>query len=241
MRLPWPCLAVMWPLAVGQYVLAGGIVPTTAPANARTSVVPGKPASEADADADKIDGQGDKDAHLFAAAVEGNLTAVKTLLASGADVDAASLQDCSPLSAAICNGHKDIAMFLLRSGANVNPLDVGPGLRHPSPLQLSLVTPHMFDVGALLLEKGAKVRLDGYTVLHWAAGHGYAKGISWLLQRKAIGVDARDAVNNTALHWAALLGETAVVRELLKHGANRRLKNELGDTPHVARALGRLT
>ena len=56
-------------------------------------------------------------APLHQACVWGNLTCIKILVEYGADVNLNSWQGHSPLKLAVCNGHFDVAVYLIGKGA----------------------------------------------------------------------------------------------------------------------------
>lgn len=97
----------------------------------------------------------------------------------------------------------------------------------------------------LLLERGLEPNLHDkeqqWTALHFAARDQKLSVVELLLQHGAI-VDEPDALGNSAL-WRAVMScrdDPGVVRLLLRHGANARLKNAKGVCPlDVAQRKGR--
>jgi len=60
---------------------------------------------------------------LFLAAASGKLDTVKVLVGMGAEIDAVDHNNKTPLLAALCRHHHDIAEYLLERGANVTRVD----------------------------------------------------------------------------------------------------------------------
>ena len=71
---------------------------------------------------------------------------------------------------------------------------------------------------------------DGETPLIRAVRNGHYKFASKLLQFGAR-IDDTDSYNKTALHWAAQMGKTDLVRMLIEKGANRELKDAYEKKP----------
>jgi ankyrin repeat protein len=59
-------------------------------------------------------------------------------------------------------------------------------------------------------------------------GHGAVASV--ILDRTALSVDQQGVTGNSLLMWAAYFGQTAVVKDLIKRGANAALVNVHGDT-----------
>lgn len=79
-----------------------------------------------------------------------------------------------------------------------------------------------------LVRRGANLNArdqQGHTVLHYAAFHGHHHVVRDLLQMSPKLVDQVDDEGNSALMFACYQKRTAVVHELLKHGADLSLCN----------------
>ena len=128
---------------------------------------------------------------LFVAAQEGGASAVRLLLRRGADPDARTHLDATPLHAC-CSGsddpqHLEIARVLLAAGAQVD----SKRLDGVTPLMLTASTGSL-ALARLLLECGASVhargkerKLKGACASHYAALCGHAPVLRLLLQRGA--------------------------------------------------------
>ena len=149
---------------------------------------------------------------LPAAAIVGDLDAVRRLLDLGLPVDAVDNQGCSALLRAAGGGHRALVELLLERGADptraantgATPLSAAVSMR-----QLEIVD-RLLDAGA-----GMEQRLPGdVTVLMLAAALGLPELVSRLLQAGA-DLHAVDAQGLTPLHCAALYGFTARERPRL--------------------------
>jgi hypothetical protein len=146
-----------------------------------------------------------KSVALVAAAASKRVDLVSTLLAHGADVDAARGL-MSALDAA-CHVH-------------VGPRDV--------PIDLDAARAASLETAMLLLDRGAKVRSEATgSPLHWAVEQQNEPLVKLLLARGA-DADAPDADGDNALQQAWRLGATKVFDVLRAHGARRDLENLRG-------------
>ena len=143
---------------------------------------------------------------LPAAAIVGDLDAVRRLLDLGLPVNATDNQGCSALLRAAGGGHRALVELLLDRGAD-------PTLAaHTGATPLSAaVSMRQLEIVERLLESGAGLeqRLPGdVTVLMLAAALGLPELVARLLQGGA-DLHAVDAQGLTPLHCAALYGFTA--------------------------------
>jgi hypothetical protein len=72
--------------------------------------------------------------------------------------------------------------------------------------------------------------INGRQLMHFAAGLGFKKMVSWLVKH-GCNVNATDQQSRTPLHYAAISGDADMVTELLSAGADDTLKDVSGDTP----------
>lgn len=181
---------------------------------------------------------------LTKAAMAGDIELVRTLVESGADVNAENAHGAGPLSTV----HPEIAAYLLASGADPNVQHD----EHGATVLASLAYANRMECVKLLLEHGADANRgreeSGETPLHHAiAGGGYidiSALIRLLLQHGADpnaatipGVisynfwrDARTR-GETPLHRAAAYGSLETIRVLLDAGASRQTRDHNGDSP----------
>ena len=157
-------------------------------------------------------------------------TAVRALLQTGVDVNAAQVDGTTALHWAAYNDDAEIVALLLRAKANVNAVN-----RYGvPPLALSCTNGNAAIV-KLLLDAGADpnaVLKGGETVLMLAARSGNADVVKTLLARGAKHT-ARERHNQTPLMWAAAEGNTDVVRVLMEAGADINATLDSGFTPFL--------
>ncbi|MET0383009.1 MAG: ankyrin repeat domain-containing protein [Burkholderiaceae bacterium] len=95
------------------------------------------------------------------------------------------------------------------------------------------------DAAAALVARGASVRKDGWSPLHYATTGGNAAIVKLLVAHGAP-VDARSPNATTPLMMAAMYGSEGAVDALLAGGADRSLKNDEGlDAAAFAAKAGR--
>ena len=152
------------------------------------------------------------------AAMRQDADAVRTLVRSGADVNAAQGDGMTALHWAAIHGDAALARALVAAGANVSATT-----RLGAFLPLHLASQYgSAPIVLALVAKGAEVNArtsTGATPLMLAAASGSTEAVQALLDHGAA-VDARDAANEeTPLMFAAALDRVDVVRLLVAHGA----------------------
>ncbi len=154
---------------------------------------------------------------------------VKYLIEMGADIEARSDGQWTPLHSQAYSGHEDGVELLLEHGAK-REVKFGYDI---TPL-LGSIRWNRIEAAKLLVEKGANVDAAdtlGRTPLILSATKGYLELTTIFLQS---GADIRIKDKNykrTALHFAALNGHLNIVAELLKKGADVNEKDAAGKTP----------
>ena len=184
----------------------------------------------------KLPGRPLRPTDMPAAAMAGDLDAVRRLLQLGLPVDAVDAQGCTGLLRASGGGHREVVDLLLSRGADparaaktgATPLSAAVSMRQPEIVQ------RLLTAGA-----GLEQRLPGeVTVLMLAAALGLPDLASRLLQAGA-DLHAQDAQGLTPLHCATLYGFTARDRTrlvalfdtLLLAGADPHRSDQHGVTP----------
>ncbi|KAL8796467.1 MAG: hypothetical protein Q9195_001141 [Heterodermia aff. obscurata] len=191
--------------------------------------------------------------------VRPNPTVIQLLLDHGAHVNAHDTSGWTPLHEAAFYDKHELALMLLRNGAQAdgkatasdpanssNP-KLADGLDSRTPL---LLTASRWSIPTIrsLLNWGADVNArtadfdgaSGETLLHLAASNNQPTVVAILLNAKA-DINIKDYVSeNTALHKAAFKGHLDVIRTLLEKGADVNLRNKMGQTiVEHARSNGR--
>jgi ankyrin repeat protein len=152
------------------------------------------------------------------AAMAGDVTTVRRLLATQADVNAAQADGATALHWAVYRQDRELTTLLLRAGANPKAIN-RDGV---TPLTLACISGDASVIGELL-NAGANVNErmpNGETALMMASRTGTVGAIEMLLDYGA-DVDAMEAAHGTtALMWAAAEGHPDAVRLLIERGAD---------------------
>uniref|UniRef100_A0AAQ4QIG6 Ankyrin 1, erythrocytic b n=1 Tax=Gasterosteus aculeatus aculeatus TaxID=481459 RepID=A0AAQ4QIG6_GASAC len=168
----------------------------------------------------------------------GNVMMVRLLLDRGAQIDAVTKDELTPLHCAARNGHARIIEILLEHGAPIQAKTKN-GL---SPIHMSAQGDHM-DCVRQLLQYNAEIddiTLDHLTPLHVAAHCGHHRMAKVLLDKGAK-ANARALNGFTPLHIACKKNHMRSMDLLLKHSASLEAVTESGLTPlHVAAFMGHL-
>ena len=182
--------------------------------------------------------QGAPDAAAVATAAQArDLAAVRALLKSGADVNAAQGDGMTALHWAASHGDADLTSMLLYAGANVRALSRLGGY---APLHLAAQAGAATVIDALIAG-GARVDLataTGATALMLAAASGNAAAVQRLLEHRADVNAIESAQGQTALMFAAALDRSEVVRALIKDGADVSVTTKVIDLESLTAAPG---
>ncbi len=176
---------------------------------------------------------------LILAAREGNLSAVQALVGSKAEIDQPNAGDkTTPLLAAICNGHFDVAKFLLDYGASANQ----PSIDGLTPLYAVIDTKYApqtwtpnpdtdhdqtsyTDLIKALIDKGANVNAKLVKKLWFRPTH---HDECWV-----------GTAGSTPFWRAAQALDLSVMKLLIAHGADPKVSSDDGDNAlMVAAGLG---
>lgn len=117
----------------------------------------------------------DVNAELLAAARKGNAAQVKTLLESGASVNAKNNYGVTPLFFASWNGHAEVVRLLLAKGAEASVSDT---FYKMTAIDAALSKSHL-EVAKLLVTAGAKPSPNS---LLYVASDGNAAAVEYLLE-----------------------------------------------------------
>jgi ankyrin repeat protein len=162
-------------------------------------------------------------------AEQGQVDALKQVLASGADVNTRLNDGSTALHWAVLHDQQEAVSALLDAGAD----PVALNRNGVSPLFLAVQNGNA-EIVASLLKAGADPNTlaeSGETILMTAASTGKPEVVSLLLEAGAL-IDARDPdFKQTALMIAVREGQTAVVDQLLRHGTEVDARTRVGPTP----------
>ena len=181
--------------------------------------------------------------------VQPNPSVIQLLLNHGAHVNARDNSGWTPLHEAAFYGKHELALMLLRNGAQADGKATASDPANPSNPKLTdglnsrtplLLTASRWSIPIIrsLISWGADINArtadvdgaSGETLLHLAASDNQPTVVAILLDAKA-DINIRDYVSeNTALHKAAFKGHLDVIRTLLERGADVNLRNKTGRT-----------
>jgi ankyrin repeat protein len=166
------------------------------------------------------------DARVADAAMQGDRTAVRDLIAHKADVNAKQGDGSTALHWAASRDDVDMAKMLIAAGADVKA-QTREGVITPLFLACTNGSGPMVD---LLLKAGAdpnSVKSNGTTALMIASASGGAEAVRILVEHGAQ-VNAKESIHGqTALHFAAGFDRAAVAKVLLAHGADANALTEV--------------
>ncbi|MFP4441629.1 MAG: ankyrin repeat domain-containing protein [Spirochaetia bacterium] len=151
----------------------------------------------------------------FASCVERNdLWGVKNFLAAGFSADTCTEKGVSMLSLAIRKQHRNVAEYLLESGADINHINEDRGT---TPLMEASVRGET-ELVKLLMEKRPNMNIqskNGQTALMMAVGEGYAD-IANEFFREGIDLSVVDHLGMTAEKYARLFKHEEIIK-LFEH------------------------
>eukprot|EP00438_Fugacium_kawagutii_P002297 Skav226056 [mRNA] locus=scaffold211:272173:276303:- [translate_table: standard] len=124
--------------------------------------------------------------------------------------------------AASC-GHAEVVQWLLECRADPEALDSTAC----SPLHLAATHGHVEVLRAL--RSVDQQHVGSTNALHQAAFGGHLAAVQFLLE--VVDVTGGDALEQTALHYAALRGHWEVLEELLRHSASVNARDQRGRSP----------
>jgi len=166
---------------------------------------------------------------LIRAAVDGNIAAVKDLIAKGVDVNAGS-PDGSALQLAAFYGHTEVVKLLIDKGADMNRKS---GNEYDDTALMGSIGGGETEIAKLLIEKGSSINAKnnrGNTALILAAFTGNAE-ITKLLIDKGANINEKNVRGETALILAAYHGRTEIAKLLIDKAADINAQPDDGWTP----------
>lgn len=170
-----------------------------------------------------------KEEKMLKAAEIGDLTLLRELVASGADVNYKGKNGSCAVLVATSEGHVDCVKYLIDAGADVNSL-AKFGI---TPLYMAVSGGHG-QITNILIKASAnlnhKTEILDYSVLHLAVSSGYIDCVKYLTEAGA-NVNLPTTDNVTPLHLAAEKGYAEIIDMLIKAGANVNAVNNNKATP----------
>jgi len=176
---------------------------------------------------------------LHGAALRGSAAEIRKLLAAGANAGARDKWGMTALMWGACSGDEATVGALLESrdaGVDAMSKDGQTAVHIAAVEGRASVVGRLLSAGADAALRGASRR----TLLMYAASSGDIDTVDLVLSSgKAVGVDALDVGETTALSYAAGLGHVSVVRRLLAAGADAGLRSRKGHTALMSAAKAR--
>lgn len=171
---------------------------------------------------------------LFRAVRSSNVTALRELIAEGAEVNAPDDQGRFLLGFAAVTDDLQMTRLLLDAGAEVDARSEPGGWT----ALLVATTSNQPEIARMLIEAGADVEpttADGWSPLRMAARDGLVELVDVLVAAGS-DIERRDAGGRRALSYAAAHGNREVVRLLIERGANSSAPDRRGVTPFMVAA-----
>ena len=172
---------------------------------------------------------GRPDAQLLIYTSNGDLRAVKYLivkLKANPNAMVVSSTSDSALHIAVKKGYSDIALYLIKKGANVNAVNYSG----QQPLQCAIQSDSL-ELTKALLKAGAKIdNKNSATLLRTAIAKGNVEIVSLLIKNNA-DINVKDDQGETPLFWAVDQRNLVLVDLLIKKGAQTDITNTRGYSP----------
>ena len=166
---------------------------------------------------------------LMVASKQGELTLVKRMVESGANVNELTQTGGTPLMFAVLGNHITLARWLHQAGADIN----AKGSNGWSAATIAGAKGQA-DMLRWLIEAGADMDSPDvyrFTPLMRAVDNQHVDAVQILLSQAKASANFNDESGNTALHYAVANQQRAVIRLLLSHGADPSHANRDGITP----------
>jgi uncharacterized protein len=176
--------------------------------------------------------------HFIAAVKDGNLTAIRSLIAQLADVNAPEVDGTTALHWATRSGNAAVVELLISAGADVNAVNrYGVTPLSLAALQGNGMLLKSLFAGGADLPSADSAQPEGQTLLMHASRAGSVEAIRLLVERGA-DVNARERrTGTTALMWAAIDDRAAAISALLAAGAEIDARSALTHYPHTPPAV----
>jgi ankyrin repeat protein len=168
---------------------------------------------------------------LHDAAMNGDIVALKNLLAQCNNPDEVDMHYITALHLAAYWGKTEAITVLLKDGADIEAQDA----LGDTPLEHAVDNFHNLETVKLLIKAGAKINnkdYQGLTALHKALLTDTIEDeVVLFLIHSGADVNLQDLENNKALHYAVINEKAGIVKELIKTGANTEIQGKDKRTP----------
>ena len=154
---------------------------------------------------------------LHAAAEQGDIDTIKSLLERGMDINARNASNKTPLDRAAAKGNVDVVRLLIEGGAEVDSRDKWGW----TPLRVSSRDGHV-EVSRVLLDHGSNVNIrarDNWTPMHESAAFGHFDMVKLLLEHGA-DIHALNHKGQTPYQTSLAYGCGEIADLLREHGAS---------------------
>lgn len=171
----------------------------------------------------------------------------ESLISNGADLEELNAEDtCSIIHKAVVDGHEGVTRALLTHGADVN----ATSLYGDTPLHQCALSKNPDKMMRVLFEKDPDIMLAddyGNTILHYLAANLCLRevpdstGLNFLktVLARGLHVDSCNHNGRTPLHIAVIVGNTAMVKNLLAFNASAEVQDVFLRSPkHYAAVSG---
>jgi cytohesin len=158
---------------------------------------------------------------IHGAVMNGDLESVKRYIENGVDVDYRQNNSVTPLCLAASGGHKEIAVFLIERGADI---DRGLDEEHRVNPLLEAAIHHHSELVENFIARGAKIGI------HFAALQGDINAVRNYIDQE-IPINATRNRGMTPLHCAALGGHRQMAELLIDNGADINFDTPASETP----------
>ena len=160
----------------------------------------------------------------------GHSAVVSTLLTSGADPNMARSDGWTPLMISSGKGHNEVVELLLKAKVDPNVCleDGTTAIYVASRYGHSVVVSTLLTLGA----DPNMASSDGWTPLMIGSGKGHKEVVKLFIQHGDININYQAVAGITALHLASRYGHIDIVRILLESGADSRVVDSEGMSPH---------
>ncbi|XP_056018698.1 transient receptor potential cation channel subfamily A member 1-like [Ostrea edulis] len=171
---------------------------------------------------------------LHRAAICVDLEITEILLCNGATVDTRDKDSFTPLQRACLYNRHEVICAIMKKGGDLNKKTK----EMMTPLILACWKGHLETVEFLLTNGAQIAAVDNLmkNALHWTVQNGHLQVLLYLLKKcDSVILETLDFAEQTITHYAAKLGNIAILQALIQHGCKLDIRDMDGRTPiHIA-------